>query len=102
MRAHLAAERDVVAVDLPGFGRSRPLADGVAATAANLGAALIGFCERIGLPRPQIAGNSLGAWVALEMAKEGAASSVCGISPAGLWRDRSAPARSIATRSAGG
>jgi len=84
----LGREREIVAVDLPGFGRSPSLPAGTPPTAANLGAALIGFCGRIDLPRPHIAGNSLGAWVALEMAKEGAARSVCGISPAGLWRDR--------------
>jgi pimeloyl-ACP methyl ester carboxylesterase len=82
----LAAERDVIAVDMPGFGRSTPLADGTAPTAANLAAAVIGFCEDLGVSRPHVAGNSLGAWVGLEMARAGAASSVGGLSPAGLWR----------------
>jgi pimeloyl-ACP methyl ester carboxylesterase len=35
-----------------------------------------------------VAGNSLGGWVALEMARAGGVASVTGISPAGLWRGR--------------
>jgi pimeloyl-ACP methyl ester carboxylesterase len=82
----LAAERDVIAVDLPGFGESPELPDGVAPTAANLAAAVGELCARLGLERPHTAGNSLGAWAALELAKSGGAASVCAISPAGLWR----------------
>lgn len=87
----LAASHDVVAIDLPGFGRSPSLPGGAAPTAANLAAAVTAFCDRLGLSRPDVAGNSLGAWVALEMAAKGAARSVCGISPAGLWRNPLGP-----------
>jgi pimeloyl-ACP methyl ester carboxylesterase len=83
----LAAERDVVAVDLPGFGRSPDPGDGFVPSAAELGAAVSGLCERLGIERPHTAGNSLGAWVALEMAAAGNAASVCALSPAGLWRE---------------
>jgi pimeloyl-ACP methyl ester carboxylesterase len=38
-----------------------------------------------GLGRPHIAGNSLGGWVALELARRGRAGSVCALSPAGSW-----------------
>jgi pimeloyl-ACP methyl ester carboxylesterase len=89
----LTAERDVVAVDLPGFGESAPLPDGVAPTAANLGLAVAELCADLGLRRPHLAGNSLGAWAALELAKSGAAASVCAISPAGLWRRPLGPRR---------
>ena len=44
------------------------------------------MCRELGLERPHVAGNSLGGWVALEMGKAGATSSLCLISPAGLWR----------------
>ncbi|MEO8091900.1 MAG: alpha/beta fold hydrolase [bacterium] len=87
----LAREREIVAVDLPGFGRSPSLPAGTRPTAANLGAAVAKLCDALGLSRPHIAGNSLGAWVALEMAKQDAARSVCGISPAGLWREPLGP-----------
>lgn len=65
----LARERDVIAIDLPGFGGSAPLPDAVAPTPANLAAAVSRFCEGLGVGRPHVAGNSLGAWVGLEMAR---------------------------------
>jgi pimeloyl-ACP methyl ester carboxylesterase len=86
----LAPEREVLAVDMPGFGASAPL-EGEPATARNLGRAIAGFCEAQGFERPHIAGNSLGAWVALEMAVAGDAASVTAISPAGLWRKPPGP-----------
>lgn len=93
MLERLAAEREVIAVDLPGFGESPELPQGIPATAANLGAAVAGFCEELGAVRPHLAGNSLGGWVALEMAKAGAGATVCCISPAGLWRRPLGPRR---------
>lgn len=89
----LAAERDVVAVDLPGFGDSPQLPAGVAPIAANLGAAVGDLCAQLGFERPHLAGNSLGAWSALEMAKAGRAASACCLSPAGLWRRPLGPRR---------
>jgi pimeloyl-ACP methyl ester carboxylesterase len=89
----LAVERDVIAVDLPGFGASPELAAGVAPTPANLGAAVSELCAELGTERPHVAGNSLGGWVALEIAKAGGARSVCAISPAGLWRRPLGPRR---------
>lgn len=82
--APLAAERDVVAIDMPGFGRSPELNE--APTPWALARAIARACEEIGLERPHVAGNSLGGWVALEMGKEQDAASLCLISPAGLWR----------------
>ena len=38
-----------------------------------------------GLERPHIAGNSLGAWMAIDLARRGRAASVCALSPAGSW-----------------
>jgi pimeloyl-ACP methyl ester carboxylesterase len=80
----LARERDVIALDMPGFGDSPLL--GETPTPWALGAAITRLCGEIGVERPHLAGNSLGGWVALEMAKAGEASSVCLISPAGLWK----------------
>lgn len=37
------------------------------------------------LDRPHLAGNSLGGWVALELARRGRAASVCALAPAGFW-----------------
>src|SRR4051812_24576728 len=38
-----------------------------------------------GLDRPHVAGNSLGGWMAIELARRGRARSVCALSPAGSW-----------------
>lgn len=89
----LAAERDVIAVDMPGFGESEPLPADRPATAPALAAEIAGLCDSLGIERPHIAGNSLGGWVALEMARAGRAESLCLISPAGLWRRPLGPRR---------
>ena len=82
----LEAEREVTVLDMPGFGAAPPLPDGVEPSAANLAGAVHAHCEELGLERPHVAGNSLGAWVALEMGREGWAASVTCLSPAGLWK----------------
>jgi pimeloyl-ACP methyl ester carboxylesterase len=81
----LAPEREVVVLDMPGFGAAAPLPDDVEPTAVNLAAALHADCERMGVERPHVAGNSLGGWVGLEMGRAGWAASVTALSPAGLW-----------------
>jgi pimeloyl-ACP methyl ester carboxylesterase len=82
----LAEEREVLAVDLPGFGVAPSLAAGVEPNAANLAAAVRTAAAGLGFERPHVAGNSLGGWVALELGRAGWAASVTAISPAGLWR----------------
>lgn len=77
----LAPHREVITIDLPGFGASR-LADGQDLRA------VAEFCAELGIERPHVAGNSLGGWVSLEMAKAGHVASMTGIAPAGLWRVR--------------
>jgi len=81
----LAPEREVVVLDMPGFGAAAALPDGVEPTAMNLAAALHESCEQLGVERPHVAGNSLGGWVGLEMGRAGWAASVTALSPAGLW-----------------
>ena len=81
----LSSAREVIAVDLPGFGRSPPLARAVAPTPKALAESVSALCLELGIQRPHVAGNSLGGWVALELGRAEAAS-VAAISPAGLWR----------------
>ena len=83
----LAAEFDVLAVDLPGFGESPPLPAGQEPTPAALAAAVAGLLDELGIDRPHVAGNSLGGWVALELAALRPLASVALLSPAGLWPD---------------
>jgi pimeloyl-ACP methyl ester carboxylesterase len=83
----LAPQREVLVLDMPGFGEAPPLPAGVEATAANLAAAIgARLTTELGVERPHVAGNSLGGWVALELGRSGLAASVTAISPAGMWR----------------
>jgi pimeloyl-ACP methyl ester carboxylesterase len=82
----LEREREVIALEMPGFGRAPALPPEVEPTATALAAALRDQLAARGIERPDIAGNSLGAWVALELGRMGAARSVTCLSPAGLWR----------------
>ena len=45
------------------------------------------YLDEHGLERPHLAGNSMGGFVALELARRGRAESVTAFSPAGLWTD---------------
>ena len=81
----LSANRDVIVVDLPGFGTSPPLPAQNPPTASALAQAVAEHLNEIGVSRPHVAGNSLGGWVALELGRTQAAS-VAAISPAGLWQ----------------
>ncbi len=78
----LAADRDVIAVDLPAMGESPPPAVGDYRTMADMVEKLFG---ELGLERPHIAGNSLGGTIALELASRGAVRSATVLSPAGFW-----------------
>jgi pimeloyl-ACP methyl ester carboxylesterase len=44
--------------------------------------------DEVGIDTAHLVGNSLGGWVALELARRGRARSVIGLSPAGTWRAR--------------
>ncbi|WP_327167644.1 alpha/beta fold hydrolase [Streptomyces subrutilus] len=83
----LAAEYDVIAVDLPGFGASEPLPAGVTYDLDTVAGALGALCTALGVERPHVAGNSLGGLLALEMARKGLARSVTALSPAGFWTE---------------
>jgi pimeloyl-ACP methyl ester carboxylesterase len=41
--------------------------------------------DELGHDRVHLAGNSMGGWVALELARRGRALSVCALSPGGMW-----------------
>jgi pimeloyl-ACP methyl ester carboxylesterase len=79
----LRDERELIAMDLPGFGDSPSLA--ASPTARALAEAVADQIRALGIDRPHVAGNSLGGWVALELGLSRTARTVTGISPAGLW-----------------
>ena len=80
----LARQFDVIAVDLPGFGDSA-LASPAQAGPRALAEAVAGLLAELGVTTPHLAGNSLGGWVALELAAIRPMASVTLIDPAGLW-----------------
>lgn len=82
----LAAEFDVVSVDLPGFGASPPLPGRTDVLA--LTDAIADWIRAEGIEDPHVAGNSTGGGVALELAARGAVRSATGLAPIGFWSAR--------------
>ena len=80
----LTAQYDVIAIDLPGFGRSPALPGRVLPTAANLAAAVERTLDDIGIGEYHVAGYSLGARVAIQLADSGRVRTVIAIAPDGL------------------
>jgi pimeloyl-ACP methyl ester carboxylesterase len=80
----LAAERAVVAIDLPGFGKSPPLAGEVSVrTLAN---AVAQFLREHDLVGTDAVGSSLGARLVLELARRGGVvGCVVSLGPGGFW-----------------
>jgi pimeloyl-ACP methyl ester carboxylesterase len=91
--APLAARYHLVVVDLPGHGASAPLAPGADAGCPALATSLARALARLGVERPHVVGNSLGGWVGLELAADGAAASLTALAPAGLRLRPGEPSR---------
>jgi pimeloyl-ACP methyl ester carboxylesterase len=81
----LSRDFEVVAVDLPGFGKSPPLPAAVSLAAGV--DRLAELMDALGWDRAHLVGNSLGGWMALELGLRSRALSICGLAPAGLWDD---------------
>lgn len=79
----LSAQREVIAVDLPGFGETPPLAGEV--TIATLCDALTGFIDAEGLAGVDLVGSSVGARLVLELARRGVGGSTVALDPGGFW-----------------
>lgn len=77
----------MIAVDLPGFGASEPLPQGVPYSLGTVAPALGALCTALGVERPHVAGNSLGGLLALEMGRSNLVRSVTALSPAGFWTE---------------
>jgi pimeloyl-ACP methyl ester carboxylesterase len=82
--ARLQERRDVVALDLPGFAGSPSPPPGTPPGVASLTGLVADFLRDLGLEAPHVAGNSLGGWISLELAKLGRARSATALSPAGF------------------
>jgi pimeloyl-ACP methyl ester carboxylesterase len=91
----LAERRSVLAVDLPGHGESPSPPPDVPHNPIGYAEVLAAMLDELGIDRAHCAGNSTGAWTALELAKLGRAHSVVAIGPAGLWEKQN-PWRCVA------
>ena len=82
----LARERTVIAIDLPGFGESPPLAGEV--SVASLTDAVENFIAEQDLGGVDVVGSSMGARIVLDLARRGHAGDVVALDPGGFWSDR--------------
>jgi pimeloyl-ACP methyl ester carboxylesterase len=79
----LAAAREVIALDLPGFGASPPLPG--ASTIEGMTEALADFLYTHNLRQVDAVGSSMGGRLVLELARRGTMGSVVALGPDGFW-----------------
>jgi len=81
----LAAERELIVVDLPGHGASPlPTPNGPLGV-IELTDLLVDFLDDLGIEQPAVAGSSLGGALALELVRRRAARSAVALAPIGFW-----------------
>ena len=82
----LSEELTVIAIDLPGHGNT-PLPKDQAMDPHSLALLVKAELDELGVTRVHVAGNSLGGWIALELAAQipHLVASVIALAPAGLW-----------------
>ena len=80
----LSREREVIAVDLPGHGKSTAEAD--SGTFEGLARSLDRWIEQEKLAGVDLVGSSLGGRLVLEMARRGTAGAVVALDPGGFWK----------------
>ena len=83
--AALAAHREVIALDLPGFGQTPPLPE---VSIATLTDALRTYLDDEGLADADLVGSSMGARMVVELARRGHRGSMVALDPGGFWNDR--------------
>ncbi len=96
----LIGHHDCIAVDMPGFGESPEFPPDRRPTPGEIAAAVAITLDDLGVERAHVAGLSLGAWVALELAKTDRCLSVTGLCAAGFWRRVLGPRPEVARRTA--
>jgi pimeloyl-ACP methyl ester carboxylesterase len=93
---YLEPHHDVIAPTLAGHGGGPSLDLATAPSVQALTDAIENDLDRLGLRQVHVVGNSLGGWIAIELARRGRARSLVLFSPAGAWRSQ----RSIEMRAA--
>ena len=82
----LAQRREVIAVDLPGFGETPPLTGEV--SIATLTDSVADFIREQGLDGVATVGQSMGGRMVLELARRGVGGDTVALDPGGFWSDR--------------
>ncbi|MGB7449580.1 MAG: alpha/beta fold hydrolase [Ornithinimicrobium sp.] len=82
----LAERREVIAVDLPGFGETPPLTGEV--SIATLADSVADFIREQGLDGVSTVGQSMGGRMVLELARRGVGGDTVALDPGGFWSDR--------------
>lgn len=85
VREALGRGHEVLAVNLAGHVGGPEIPDGTEVSVGALVDAVERDMDQAGLRTAHLVGNSLGGWIALELAKRGRARSVVAIAPAGGW-----------------
>jgi pimeloyl-ACP methyl ester carboxylesterase len=93
--ADLRAHHTVYAPTLPGHRGGPPVAPGTVYSPLTIVDLLEGMLDEEGIEDAHIAGNSLGGWVAMQLASRGRARSVIGLCPAGGWEPKGREGRRI-------
>ena len=81
----LEEQHDVIAPTLAGHHGASALAEGSVADISSLADRIEVRLDELGIARPHVAGNSLGGWIALELARRGRAKTVVAFSPPAAW-----------------
>src|SRR4051794_5027830 len=81
----LREHHDVTNVNLVGQCGGDPFPDGVTPSLNALADGIEADMDKAGIEKAHLVGNSLGGWLALELAHRGRALSVVALSPAGGW-----------------
>jgi len=83
---YLEPHHEVIVPTLHGHAGGPDLDPEVAPSVQALADGIEEELDRLGLEKVHIAGNSLGGWIGIELARRGRAQSLVLLSPAGAWR----------------
>lgn len=85
----LERHHEVFALPIPGHAGSDPLPDNYTHSVESGVDLLEAKLDALGIERAHLVGNSLGGWLAIELARRGRALSVTALAPGGGWESNS-------------
>ncbi|MET0285168.1 MAG: alpha/beta hydrolase [Polyangiales bacterium] len=94
----LERHHEVFALSIPGHAGSDPLPEQYQHTIENAVDLLEAKLDQLGIRKAHLVGNSLGGWLAIELARRGRALSVVALAPGGGWEAGSPQLRALLRR----